>query len=235
MNLLIITIIISVLIILYAYIRNKINLSAVISAGIIGTIVIISVGVYWFYLVLAFFIVGNFITKYRYNEKRMRGVAEGVRTYKNVFGNGGSAMIFSLFYALVHNPILLFGFMGAMAEAAADTFATEVGQAFEKQPRLITTLKKTRVGASGAISLHGEIAALMGAGIISSIPLLFPFDFHLKNFILAIGILSGFLGCNIDSILGATVEKNRMDKHMINFFGTLSGGIFAMLFYLLLL
>lgn len=235
MNLLIITIIISVLIILYAYIRNKINPSAVISAGIIGTIVIISIGVYWFYLVLMFFIVGNFITKYRYNEKRMRGVAEGVRTYKNVFGNGGSAMIFSIFHTITKNPIFLLGFMGAMAEAAADTFATEVGQAYEKQPRLITTLKKTRVGASGAISLHGEIAALIGAGIISSIPLLFPFDFHLKNFILPIGILAGFLGCNIDSILGATVEKNRMDKHMINFLGTLSGGIFAMLFYLLFL
>ncbi len=234
MELRIITIIISVLIVLYAYIRNKINLSAVISAGIIGVIVIISVGIYWFYLVLAFFIAGNFITKYRYGRKRTRGIAEGSRTYKNVFGNGGSAMIFSIFYAVTGNPMLLFGFMGSMAEAAADTFATEVGQAYEKKPRLITTLKKTNVGTSGAISVHGEIAALIGAGIISLIPLFFPFDFHLKNLILLIGILAGFLGCNIDSILGATIEKNRMDKHMINFFGTLSGGIFAMVLYLIL-
>ncbi len=234
MNLLIITIIVSVLIILYAYIRNKINLSAVVSAGIIGIITIISVGVYWFYLVLVFFIAGNFITKFKYNEKKIRGVAESVRTYKNVFGNGGSAMIFSIFYAITKNPIFLIGFMGAMAEAAADTFATEVGQAYEKQPRLITTLKETRVGASGAISLHGEIAALIGAGIISAIPLFFPSDIQLGIMMVPAGILAGFLGCNIDSLLGATIEKNKMDKHMINFFGTLSGGIFAMLLYLIL-
>lgn len=233
-TLLIATIVISVLIVLYARIKNKIDLSAVISAGIVGTIVIISVGVYWFYLVLAFFIAGNFITKYRYCEKRMHGIAEGIRTYKNVFGNGGSAMIFAVFYALTNNPILLFGFMGAMAEAAADTFATEIGQAYEIEPRLITTMKKTNVGRSGAISIHGEIAALMGAAIISAIPLFFPLDFPSKDVILPAGILAGFLGCNVDSILGATVEKNRMDKHMINFFGTLSGGIFAMLFYLIL-
>jgi uncharacterized protein (TIGR00297 family) len=233
-SLLIATIIISVLIILYAYLRKKINLSAVISAGIIGTIVLLSVGVYWLYLVLVFFIAGNLITKYGYEDKHMRGVAEGVRTYKNVFGNGGSAMVFSIFYAVTNNPMFIFGFMGAMAEAAADTFATEVGQVYEKRPRLITTLKRVKVGTSGAVSFHGEIAAMAGAGIISLIPMFFPFDFHLKSMAIPIGIIAGFIGCNIDSLLGATIERNRMDKHMINFFGTLSGGISAMLLYMIL-
>jgi len=225
------TVIFAIVIILYAYQKKKIDISALLASGAVGTVALLTVGVDWLYLILAFFIMGNLITKYKYGAKENLGVEEGIRTFRNVFGNGGAATIFAIFYLLTDkNPVLLLGFIGAMATATADTFATEIGQAHEREPRLIINLRKTKVGTSGAVSLPGSIAALIGAGIISSIPLLFSINLD-KILIFSIGTISGFIGCNIDSLIGATIERKRVDKHMTNFLGTLSGGISAILLY----
>jgi len=49
------------------------------------------------------------------------------------------------------------------------------------------------------------------------------------------GSLSGFLGCCVDSIIGAALEgRSRFfDNHMTNFLGTLAGGVFGIVFYLI--
>ena len=228
-----IAIISATLIIAYAYIKRKIDTSAAAASGILGILVLISLGTNWewFSLIIGFFIFGNLITKYKYREKRKRRVAQKVRTARNVFGNGGAAMIYAVFYGLSQNPIFLIAFLGAMATASADTFATEIGQAHEKHPRMITTLKKAEVGSNGAISISGLVAAIMGSGIIALIPLFFGE----KPLVFIIGTISGFIGCNIDSLLGATIEGKRLDKHIINFLATLFGGVVAMLVYTLFL
>jgi len=221
------TILIAFIFLLFAYMKGKIDSSALIASGIVGFTVLFSLGDKWPYLwlILAFFFMGNLVTKYKYSRKESNGVAEGIRTWKNVFGNGGSATIFALLYGITGEGILLLGFIGAMATAAGDTFATEVGQAHEKQPRLITNLKRVEVGTSGAVSAYGMIGALIGAGIISSIALIL--NWNLITFMIV--ILAGFVGCNVDSLLGATIERKTQDTHLINFLGTLSGGLSAMI------
>jgi len=221
------TILVAIIFLLFAYRKGKIDSSALISSGIIGFTVLFSLGDRWSYLwlILTFFFMGNLVTKYKHSRKENRDVAEGIRTWKNVFGNGGSATVFALLYWITGKEILLAGFIGAMATAAGDTFATEVGQAHEREPRLITNFRKVKVGTSGAVSLYGLIAALIGAGIISLIALIL--SQNLLTF--AIGILSGFIGCNADSLIGATIERKRLDKHMTNFLGTLSGGVSAII------
>ncbi|MEA3255750.1 MAG: DUF92 domain-containing protein [Candidatus Altiarchaeota archaeon] len=228
------TIIFAVVVIFYAYRRKKIDFSALAASGVVGAVALLTVGVYWLYLILAFFIIGNLVTKYRYSAKESLGVAEGVRTYKNVFGNGGAATVFAILYPLTGwNPVLLLGFIGSMATATADTFATEVGGAHDREPRLITNLRKTKAGTSGAISLPGSIGALIGAATISLIPLLFTVELD-KTLIFFTGTISGFIGCHVDSLIGATLERTRGNTHITNFLGTLSGGITAILLYLLL-
>lgn len=232
---LLITILIAIFIILLAYLTKKIDRSALVASGIVGFGSLFLLKEYWklIYVILGFFILGNLITKYKFKKKEKEGVAEGIRTFRNVVGNGGAAIIYAiLYYSISENPIsilFLFAFIAAMATATADTFATEIGEAHEIKPRLITNFKKVKVGTSGAVSLPGTIGALTGAAILSLIPLSFSslsnnFD---KFLIFIIPTLSGFIGCNIDSVLGATVEKKTLDKHMINFIATLSGGFFA--------
>lgn len=225
-----VTILVAFSILVYAYWKNKINFSALLGSGVIGVVVIFTMGAEWIYVLLGFFVVGNIVSRYKYGVKERAGVAEGIRTFRNVFGNGGSALIYAIFYFLIRNPIFQVGFLGAIATAGADTFATEMGEAHEKNPRLITNLKKVKRGAPGAISFPGVGGALIGSALISLLPLIFG-----KEIIfLFTGIAGGFLGCNIDSVVGATIERKAIDKHMTNFLATLSGGIIAMgLFYFL--
>jgi len=223
-----VTVSLCVLILVYAYLKKKIELTALIASGIVGVAIFISLGGlwYWIYLVLAFFIIGNLVSKYKLGEKERNGVGQEIRTYKNVFGNGGSAVIYSLLYYYTGNSLLLYGFVGAMATATADTFATEIGQIYDKKPRLITNpRKKVRVGTSGAISAPGTIASLAGAFLLSLITVVFSHQIAY----LYVGALSGFIGCNIDSLLGAVIEKRLIDKHTVNFLATLAGGLSALL------
>jgi len=97
---LVVTVVFSVVVILYAYVKKKIDLSAAVASGVVGVAALLMVGVEWIYLILAFFVYGNLVTRYKYKVKERYGVAEKARTYRNVFGNGGAALLFAFFYAV---------------------------------------------------------------------------------------------------------------------------------------
>lgn len=218
------------LILLYAYLKKKIDLSAIFASAFIGLIVILTIEISYLLLMISFFILGNLVTIYKQKIKEAEGVSEGIRTFRNVFGNGTAATIFSIFYFMTKEQIFQIAFISAMATATSDTFATEIGQSHEKNPRLITNLKKVKVGTPGAISLQGISAAIVGSFLIS----LLSFILSNEKSFLIYGTLSGIVGCLVDSLIGATIERNLIDKHMTNFIATLSGGIFSIiLFYFL--
>jgi uncharacterized protein (TIGR00297 family) len=229
--------------VLYAYVARKINTSAFIGTFILGVVILLSFGLRFGYLgvlaLLAFFLFGNLVTRYKYDKKAKLGVAEenkGMRGIPNVLGNGFAPLIFAVLYAISresYHPLFLLGFSGAVATACADTFSTEIGEA-EGNPRLITTLKRVPVGTSGGVSLPGFGAALLGSALISLVCLLFVLsgeDPRILTTFFLVCLLSGFLGSIADSIFGATIEdKNpvKLNKHHVNILSTLSGGIVAM-------
>jgi len=247
------TLLVAFWLVLYAYIKRKISTSAFIGTLILGVIILLTFGFKFGYagvlVLLAFFLSGNLVTKYKYNKKAMLGVAEGnkgMRDINNVLGNGLSPLIFAVLYAVPvsspsHNTIFLLGFSGAVATACADTFSTEIGQA-EGNPRLITTLKKVPVGTNGGISLPGIGAAVLGSCLISLVGLTFWVVLQIPTrtilLLSCVCLLSGFLGCIMDSFLGATIEDKsfykrtsqfRLNKHHVNILATLFGGILAIL------
>ena len=227
------TIVLSAAIILYAYLRKKIEFTGFAASGFVGLAALLSVGPEWLYLILAFFILGNLVTRYKYKVKEDEGLAEKSRSFKNVFGNGGAAIVYALLYRLVdNNPLFLLGFLGSMAAATADTFATEVGEAHDKQPIMVTTWKKVKRGTSGAISPTGCMAALIGAAAVSIVPSFFTIMLN-KPLLFGIGTLAGCIGCTVDSFVGATIEgKSKfLDNHSTNFIGTLAGGLAAIIIY----
>ncbi len=240
------TVLIAFLLVLYAYLKRKINTSAFIGTLTLGVLILLTLelefGYAGLFALLAFFLFGNLVTKYKYEMKAKLGVAErnkGMRDIKNVLGNGLSPLIFAVLYAFSRDTVLLLGFSGAIATACSDTFSTEIGQA-EGNPRLITTLKKVPVGTNGGVSLPGLGAALLGSGLIALVSLAFKLDLvsgaqphlNLKAIFFLACFLAGFLGCLMDSLLGATLEdkhfyKFRLNKHGVNIIATLFGGIFA--------
>ncbi len=234
-----ITALIALSAVIYAYVRRKINTTALLGTLILGALIVLTLRSYTYcglIILLTFFISGNIVTKYKYAKKETLGVAEsnrGMRGINNVIGNGLSPVIFAIIFGITHDTSFLIGFSAAVAAACADTFSTEIGQA-EGNPRLITTLKKVPVGTSGGISLPGIGAAVLGSALIAAVSLTLCFELTLRIDMLFfyICLVSGFLGSIVDSILGATVEDRyplRLNKHHVNILATLSGGIFAIL------
>jgi uncharacterized protein (TIGR00297 family) len=213
------------------------DISAMLSATLMGVVIIISSGLYWFFILLSFFLLGGVFTRYKYSYKLARGIAEGkggVRGYKNVFSNSLAALSLSVAYGVFpsHGEILLAAFLGSVATATGDTLASEIGETYMGEPRMITTFKKVPAGTDGGISSLGEGAALFGASVIALLAFLFiRNDINLVTAVVA----GGFIGTNIDSVFGATLQqKGYLSNNGVNLFATISGALISAIIYYLL-
>jgi len=109
-------------------------------------------------------------TRFGYSRKQSLGIAEQ-RTGRNaaqVAANLGVAAICASLYVLAcRNPRLLIALVAALAEAAADTVSSEIGQAVGGTPRLITNWKPAPTGTDGAVTLPGTAAGIAAALAVS--------------------------------------------------------------------
>ncbi|MBU7031753.1 MAG: DUF92 domain-containing protein [Theionarchaea archaeon] len=206
----------------------------------IGFIVWISAGWQYFVIALTFFVLAGLATKYKYEQKKKRGLAEakkGARGYGNVLGNGLVALICAVLEGIYGGGYFLAGFLGAMASATSDTAGGEIGRLSKTPPVLITTFEQVEPGAEGGITLLGELAEFAIAGVIGLIGWLLRMGSGtFEGVTLFIGIaLAGFIGANIDSVLGATCETKIgwWGNNQTNFWSTVSGALSAMILYAL--
>ncbi len=191
-------------------------------------------GVGWFLTLIAFYSVGALATKYRFEEKIDRGIAqenEGARGTGNVLANSAVALVALLGFAATGHvdappAAFAFAFAGAFATALADTLSSEVGGLFDR-PRLITTLRGVDPGTDGAVTWQGELAGLAGATLVGGIAAVgLPLGDPLTGGVVV--VLAGVVGMTVDSVLGALVEGGRVGNQGVNFLATLSGAIVAL-------
>ncbi len=210
------------------------DLSGLFSGALIGVLLIVFADVRWFLVMLAFFIIGSASTRFQYARKKTMGVEQergGARGYKNAFSNGlvgtGAAVIFGL----TGDPLWAALFVGSIATATADTVASEIGVTGGR-PYMITTLKRVPEGTNGGVTVKGEAASLLGSLIIAAI----AFGLQMIPLpVFFICILAGFLGTNIDSVIGATLENRGIIGNAgTNLLATLGGGLSAVVLVLLL-
>jgi uncharacterized protein (TIGR00297 family) len=214
-----------------AYKAHFVDISGLISAFIVGFTIWYTGGVAAFVIILFFFISAGVATKYKYKAKLQKNVAQegkGKRSWKNVFGSGLIPMMFSVAMYLARFspdlaaagwPFFLFGgFVGSVATTSADTLASEVGVFSKSKPRLITNLRrKVPSGTIGAVSLLGEGVALLAGFSIGIIAVVFavltpgwvPVVTNVQHviFLIPLAVLTAFIGCNIDSFLGAAFQN----------------------------
>ncbi|WP_214021306.1 TIGR00297 family protein [Methanoculleus sp.] len=209
------------------------DVSGLFSGAMIGIILIVFADVRWFLIMLAFFIVGAGATRYRYSEKEKLGVAQehgGVRGYFNVFANGLVATGAAILFGITGQPAFVALFMGSVASAAADTAASEIGVT-GKKPYLITTLKQVPRGTNGGVTLWGEAASIVAAVLVAAVAWAMGV---VDPWMVAVTVAAGFIGTNIDSLVGATLENSgRIGNSGTNLIATFSGGVSAMLIYML--
>jgi uncharacterized protein (TIGR00297 family) len=119
--------------------------------------------------------------------------------------------------------------ISALAEVAADTVSSEIGEAFGGTPRLITTFRETSIGSDGAVSMIGTITGCVAAVVVA---FYFVAIMRLGWSLIVPVAAAGILGMVVDSLLGATLErKGILNNDAVNL---LSTGSAAFLAYFLL-
>jgi uncharacterized protein (TIGR00297 family) len=116
--------------------------------------------------------------------------------------------------------------IAALAEAAADTVSSEVGQVLGGSPRMITNLRVVDPGTDGAISLAGTGAGIIAAGVVAGIGTL---ALHADRAFFFISSAAAIFGLLFDSLLGATLERRGwLNNDAVNFLSTASAATFAL-------
>jgi uncharacterized protein (TIGR00297 family) len=210
-----------------AYALGTASVPGMLTGVLLALLAIVLGGYGWFAVLITFFGLGGLASKFRYEEKEERGIAEaneGARGSGNVLANSATALVAVLTFAAsdsvgVAPELSLFAFAGAVATALADTFSSEFGGLFD-DPRLVTTFERVEPGTDGAVTWQGELAGLVGAGLIAGIAAVF---FELGPVLTLVVLVGGIVGMTVDSLLGATLEGGRLDNQGVNLLATVGG------------
>ena len=218
----------------FAFRFRTADLSGLFSAALVGIILIVFAEASWFLIMLVFFILGSVATRYKYSYKKKLGIEQGqggARGYKNVFANGIAASAAAVLYGVFVRPEFIVLYVGCVATAAADTLASEIGVT-GGTPYMITTLRKVPIGTNGGVTLTGELVSVCGGFAISLAAL---FLNVITPEMVAVCTIAGFIGTNIDSLIGATLEnRGYLGNAGTNLLATIGGGIVAVGLYLLI-
>ena len=208
------------------YQRKSLDLFGSAVMIIMGIVIIFSAGTNWLLLIILFLVMSLLATKYSKKYKMSLGEFEGRRTSKNVISNG----VVACFMAAFGGYYLPFvgGFIGAIATATADTLASEIG-VLDQNPRLITTFQKVNPGTNGAVSVLGTAVGIAGAAVIGIAAYFLGIMPNALSAIL-VSIISGTVGCFMDSLLGALFENQGwITNEHVNLIATVVGAIVGIL------
>jgi uncharacterized protein (TIGR00297 family) len=198
----------------------------------LGVAVYMGFGYKSFLLMLTFVVLGSVATRLGYGAKRARGIAEGrrgARSWREVVGNLLPAAWFSILVITTpYQAAFLMALVAALAEAAGDTVASEMGKWLSPEAWLITNFKNVPAGEEGGISVVGTALGVAASALIAAL----GYGLNLVRGWEAILVLLAAIAGNLaDSVLGATLERRHLVSNaIVNFTGTSFAGALALAF-----
>lgn len=221
---------------LVARIMGSVSDGGALAGIVVAFILLITAGFSGFVPLLTLFVLTVFATHWRWRRKERLGLAErsGGRTASQVLANLGGAACCALpvLWFPEFSELLLAAAMAALAEAAADTVSSEIGQGSARRAYLIVGLRSVPLGTNGGVSMIGTLSGILAACFIAWVSA--GFDVVGWSWVPVIAI-AGAAGMIFDSFLGATWENaGRMGNDAVNFVSTVFAADIALVTGLML-
>ena len=188
------------------------------------------------------------------------GEKSGPRDYIQAFANLGAGIMFIILFYFTDENALLAAFIGSVAGANADSWASEIGGLSRQKPVMITNFKRVPKGISGGITSLGTLGGVAGSLFIALLAFVCYWkilSFSALTVIFLSAFIAGIAGFVFDSYLGAVgqglyknsggqlqeYEENgaKLEKgyrwinnDMVNFLTTATAGLISALLYVFL-
>ena len=188
----------------------------------IGATIFVFTGWQGWLLLITAFLSATVTSRVGLRRKRVLGIAEahgGRRGAGNAIANTGIAAAAAATSAFTYaNDAALLAFAAALTAGASDTVASEIGKAWGHRTWLIAPLRRVPAGTSGAVSLEGTTAGLVGAFALAGVAI----ELGLVPGTALVPIVAGAtIGSFIESGLGATLEpRGILNNDALNFINT---------------
>ena len=236
---------------LFAYWRGILDASGATASFMIGLIIAVFANIYWLITLICFLIFTYIVTKIDFSYKILHGVAQGrygERSAVNVLANGSIPALIAVFRFQLGYPLAGILFVCSISAAASDSFANEIGVLSDKAYLITDLNKRVRPGTDGGVSRLGQTAAIAGAFIPAMFGWLLVSEFNnnlipvtqlsqmpMTAFTLLLPLIFGFVGCQIDSVLGATLQRRKiLTNDGVNFFSILITVLMAFMIILVI-
>ncbi len=220
------------------YALRSVSVSGALAGWILGCVLILGGGPPLYVALLAFFIIGTLATKLGFARKLREGLAQeqgGRRGAAHAFANVGVAAICAVACWRGLGFVPLFMGIAALATAAADTTASELGQLIGRRAFLPLSFRRVDRGTEGAISIEGTLAGII-AGCLVAIAGTAMTVHHFRagftgsvavdrTYVVLVITACAFLGSYLESILGSWNRRHGspIANGTLNFANTLLG------------
>jgi uncharacterized protein (TIGR00297 family) len=214
------------------YFARTVSVSGAVAGFALGVVIVLAAGWAGWILLLATFACAVLSSRLGLRRKTLLGIEEphgGRRGAGNALANTGAAAAAALLaVASPYSGMALIAFVAALAAGGSDTMASEIGKAWGRRAYLVSTLRRVAPGTSGAISIEGTLAGLVGAVALASLGAVSGL---IPAWALAAVVAGATIGAFAESVMGATLEgPGYLNNDMLNFLNTaIAAGVAVLL------
>src|SRR5215470_12887001 len=194
--------------------------SGAVAGAVVCFALLCAAGIGGFAALLTVFVLTWACTKLGYAKKQRLGTAEARsgRNASQIVANLGIAGACALAFLTLRQSRWLVAMSAALAEAAADTVSSEMGQAVGGQPQLITNWNHVPAGTNGAVTAAGTVAGIFASAAVAAV-CYGSGILGLRSALVCAA--AGVAGMIADSFLGATMERRELlGNNGVNFIST---------------
>jgi uncharacterized protein (TIGR00297 family) len=213
------------------WVAGTVTIPGALAGAAIGAAIYLGAGAGGWGLLIVCFLSAVLATRAGHERKARLGIAEGRggrRGPGNAIANTGiAAWIAMLLPGLAEPAGAAIAFAAALVTGASDTVASEVGKAWGRRTRLVTTFRRVPPGTPGALSLEGTCANVAAALALTVAAAGFGVIPMTAASVGAVTIAASTAPLG-ESVLGATAEAaGLLNNDAVNLLNTAMGAAIA--------